>query len=314
MTCSNPQHGFRAANGGFTYARKMSPTGEALVVPCGHCKPCVASKVREWSLRIAHEASLHEVSIFATNTYRDECLPPHRSLRMRDVSDFMKRLRDRLAPNRIRYFGCGEYGPQTLRPHYHLCLFGCDLPDKVPHRRTQGGVMVYTSKILTDAWGFGNVEFGELTREGGSYAAGYTLKKLESPLPAGFYDDRTDPDTGEVYRLEKERLTMSTNPGIGSGWLDAFDADVFPADHVVLDGQKHPVPRFYRKRLKGRYSLPGSDPDAAFGLDDHGVLARRRRKFSRDRGAILEQRPYRLEAKEECLEHNIKVFKRGFEG
>ena len=67
---------------------------------------------------------LHHKAVFTTLTYSNEHLPP--TLDRKHLGGFVKRLRDRLArsePGRtIRFFGCGEYGTRTKRPHYHALL------------------------------------------------------------------------------------------------------------------------------------------------------------------------------------------------
>lgn len=44
-------------------------------------------------------------------------------LRKQDLQLFLKRLRKYLPDYEIRYFACGEYGPDKFRPHYHLLLY-----------------------------------------------------------------------------------------------------------------------------------------------------------------------------------------------
>ena len=68
-------------------------------------------------------------SIFVTLTYDDNQVPMNDNadliLYKPDLQNFLKRLRKRKDGERIRYFAVGEYGTQSGRPHYHLCLFGC---------------------------------------------------------------------------------------------------------------------------------------------------------------------------------------------
>ena len=71
------------------------------------------------------EAGQHTDNAFVTLTYADDQLPDGNSLCPEDVTKFLKRLRKRIDPVKIRYFLCGEYGEgSTSRPHYHLILFG----------------------------------------------------------------------------------------------------------------------------------------------------------------------------------------------
>lgn len=44
-------------------------------------------------------------------------------LRKRDLQLFIKRLRFYLPDYDIRYFACGEYGPDKFRPHFHLIIY-----------------------------------------------------------------------------------------------------------------------------------------------------------------------------------------------
>lgn len=56
--------------------------------------------------------------------------------------------------------------------------------------------------------------------------------------------------TGECIQAEREFALMSRRPGIGSEWFDKYQSDAFPSDFLISDGKKHPVPRFYNKKLK----------------------------------------------------------------
>lgn len=63
------------------------------------------------------EAAQYEDNCFITLTYDDEHLPLGMSLVPKDLQDFLKRFRSRIAPIKVRYYGVGEYGDQTQRPH-----------------------------------------------------------------------------------------------------------------------------------------------------------------------------------------------------
>ena len=88
----------------------------------------------DWSIRMQFEFDFWQkrdsVPVVALLTYDEQHL--HRtslgngSLCERDVQLFMKRLRKKLSKEQvfIRYFYCGEYGPDTGRPHYHILVFG----------------------------------------------------------------------------------------------------------------------------------------------------------------------------------------------
>ena len=109
---------------------QVRPDGKALQnleVPCGKCIGCRIAKRKEWSLRMLHELTYHPQSSFVTLTYDDYHLPPCCSLKKRHLQLFLKRLRKNLGERRIKYFACGEYGGQTMRPHYHAILFGSGL-------------------------------------------------------------------------------------------------------------------------------------------------------------------------------------------
>ena len=85
-----------------------------------------------WASRILLEASQHAESAFLTLTYSDGALEEKNvttqwvrrtteglpTLTPRDLTLFMKRLREEIAPKKIRFYAVGEYGDQTERPHW----------------------------------------------------------------------------------------------------------------------------------------------------------------------------------------------------
>ena len=105
-------------------------------------------------------------------------------------SCFLKRLRRAYPDAVIRYFGCGEYGEELGRPHYHLCIFGFDFPDKVFHKMSCG-FKLYRSETLNKLWSHGHCLIGALTFESAGYVARYCTKKVTGALADDHYKGRT---------------------------------------------------------------------------------------------------------------------------
>ena len=129
MACYHPMPAVRLANGDVTFVSRTKVDGHAIYLPCGQCVGCRLERSRQWAVRCMHERSMHERACFVTLTYDDEHLPPGKSLNYPDVQKFLRRLRKRVGVP-IRFYLCGEYGDDTDRPRYHICLFGFDFPDK----------------------------------------------------------------------------------------------------------------------------------------------------------------------------------------
>ncbi len=185
-----------------------------------------------------HEARMHASNLFVTLTYNDERLPDNGEVCAKDFSRFIKRLR-KTQERRISFFGCGEYGEITQRPHYHAVLFNCSFMDRDigfdssrPH--------VWRSKALADIWGRGMVEGGTVTMASASYVAGYIRKKVKNKDYA-----RANPITGEL--LAPEFARMSLRPAIAKRWIEKNWRDVYPRDYVVIDGVEAKPPRYYDK-------------------------------------------------------------------
>ena len=109
-------------------------------IPCGHCEECNKSKSRSWAFRILKEAEKYNNNFFITFTYDDEFLPMVRvydnyvnTLIYDEISKFNKKLKTYLKRKGLnstfRFYGVGEYGSKTLRPHYHVIYFNLDIPD-----------------------------------------------------------------------------------------------------------------------------------------------------------------------------------------
>lgn len=195
-----------------------------------------------------HEAELYEDNCSLTLTYDDAHLPDDYSVHPREFQLFMKRLRKEISPRKVRFFHCGEYGEKNLRPHYHALLFNWDFPDKVPHKKTPQGHMLYSSALLDRLWGLGHALIGDVTFESAAYAARYILKKVTGDAADEAYE-RVHPLTGEVCRVHPEYVTMSRRPGLGTGWALKYKDDLYPSDFVIVRGRRMKPPKFYDNLL-----------------------------------------------------------------
>lgn len=260
MPCYTPLKAWKGPGGQITFSRAAGWSDRPIELPCGKCVGCRERRARDWALRCVHEASMHQHNSFITLTYRDECIPDGRLLRLRDLQLFFKRLRKRVG--RFRYFACGEYGSRNLRPHYHALVFGQDFcADRVqvqerPYPR-------FFSAVLEETWGLGRTDVGSVTYESAAYVARYVHKGSAAgarPGGSGEQDPKgVDCLTGETV---PEFLVMSRGGrggegGIGTPWLKRFHRDVYPSDEVVHDGFPYPVPRFYDEKVVSFPSVPG---------------------------------------------------------
>lgn len=190
---------------------------------------------------------MHADACFVTLTYDKEHLPEGGTLVPKHLQDFMKRIRYYAKDQPIRYFGVGEYGEQTWRPHYHLALFGIGVGQK---------------GLVASAWKAGFHHVGSLTFESAQYIAGYIPKKLtnaSAPSLSGRYP---------------EFARMSLRPGIGAGSVESIAEAVRKADSLdkkwwdgdVPDVLKHgqrtlPLGPYLRRRLRASLERVSDEPD-----------------------------------------------------
>lgn len=205
--------------------------------PCGQCLPCRINKRRLWTHRLMLESYAHSSSIFVTLTYDPEHLPLGGTLVKKDLQLFFKRLRyyvsSSVGSQKLRYYACGEYGPQTCRPHYHAIIFGLSVLDR---------------PIVEASWSFGLCHVGECNRHSIQYVAGYVTKK---------FIKKDDP-----YGRQQEFVLMSRRPGLGTDSIcrlyelisDPKFAHLFQGDSAIPDGLRHgnillPFDRFIKHKL-----------------------------------------------------------------
>lgn len=192
---------------------------------------------------------MHEGNSFVTLTYSEDNIPPDFSLRYKDFQLFMKRLRKEFAPQKIRFYMCGEYGETYSRPHFHACLFGAFFSDRYSWRKSPSGFDLYRSPTLERLWTAGSAEIGDVTFESAAYVARYIMKKVNGDAAMEHYKV-VDSETGEIYWREPEFTKMSLKPGIGFRWFEKYRGDVFPHDRVISRGIAATPPRYYSDLLK----------------------------------------------------------------
>lgn len=185
------------------------------------------------------------VSCFLTLTYNKENLPENNSVSLREVQLFIKRLRKKISPIKIKFFACGEYGNKKTknnRPHYHIIIMGYDFIDKKYFKHSNSGEILYRSEILEKLWTKGYSSIGEVTFKSAAYVARYTLKKTKDKK--GY--EHVDTETGEIKNLAPEFLTMSG--GIGEKWYKKYKGDT-DKDYLLNENMyKVKVPRYYDKK------------------------------------------------------------------
>lgn len=235
-----------------TFVVKPPEGFEVIRIPCGNCLGCMLNRSREWALRCMHEMKTSTSGCFVTLTIDSERKlydDMDFSLNRRDIQLFIKRLRKEIAPTRIRYFYCGEYGAKRQRPHYHILIFGYDFPDKVLWRinpvlsrfsNYNRPVCLYRSPLLERLWPFGFSTIGELNFRTAAYTARYCLKKSGIISKKAHYGERTP-----------EFIGCSLKPGIGYEYFQRYYNDFYAIDSCLdPDKNRIKIPRYYDKQFE----------------------------------------------------------------
>ena len=126
---------------------------------CGRCQPCRIQHAQLWTARQVFESLTNQNSTFATLTFAREHHPG--SLSKPTLQKFVKRLRKHAPKQKIRYYGCGEYGTKKNRPHYHLSLFGWAHSDR---------------EALEKSWRLGTIHLEPFNAATAAYVCGHILK------------------------------------------------------------------------------------------------------------------------------------------
>jgi hypothetical protein len=205
------------------------------------------NRSREWANRCVDEAKLWSRNVFVTLTYDDDHLPADGKVNREHIRQFIHNLRRRkeFRGTTIRFFGCGEYGSQNLRPHYHLILFNCDFPDKYIWKKNRRSQALYRSHICESLWAKGFCSIGEVNFTTAQYTARYCLKKRSSPMD---------------YEKYKPILFCSVRPAIGSKFFEEHQEEIVQHGFIVyktFEGEyrRSPIPRYYRNSVRNQYEV-----------------------------------------------------------
>lgn len=183
-----------------------------------------------WSYRLVKEGERAQTAMFITLTYNTDNVPitqkGYMNLNKKDIQKFMKRLR-KLSNEKIKYYACGEYGFEKMRPHYHIILFNGN-PEMVNR------AWALDNKII------GHIHIGQVT----DASIGYTLKYMtkQGKIPVHKNDDR-----------QKEFSLMSK--GLGSNYLtnemiNWHKSDLTKRMYIPMkDNKKIAMPRYYKDKI-----------------------------------------------------------------
>lgn len=230
-------------------------------IPCGKCPQCLMRKTSAWSFRIMEENKVSKSAYFITLTYDNEHVPiignrlslspminniriknisklwitPKKKLikkkitklfvhksksKSNDITNFFKKIRK--YGEKVRFYGVGEYGSETWRPHYHFIIFNLNDIDN-----------------LFKAWNKGFIHIGEVEPASIQYTLKYISKGKKIPQYEG------DP-------REKEQTYISNN--IGKSFVNErtkkFLKGNIKKTYLTTDeGFKIPIPNYYKNLI-----------------------------------------------------------------
>lgn len=235
------------------------------IIPCGKCLGCYLERARDKAVQLSLEKMNPEYKEdemwFITLTYEDDLLPIHSyvdattgeifsgcSTELKDLQNWIKKLRDNHPEKNIRYMAAREYGSHTLRPHYHLIIFGLPLDRElfVKIGNNANGDPLWTTPQLDnikskDCWSVrrplgdrtapmykaGNVTVGEVTFQSISYVARYTMKKANKEYNSDWWY--------EAQGLDIEGISQSQD--LGKWYYDLHKEEIYKKDLVPVLGK-----------------------------------------------------------------------------
>ena len=269
------------------------------IIPCGRCLGCYLERARDKAVQLSLEKMNPEYNDnecwFITLTYDDDYLPYHStvdtesgeiftgaSVELKDVQNWIKKLRDNNPDKTIRYMCAREYGSQTLRPHYHLIIFGLPLDRELFCKigNNANGDPLWTTPELDNikskiCWTVrrplgdrtapiyraGNVTVGEVTFQSISYVARYTMKKANKDYNSEWFY--------KSQGMDIEGISQSQD--LGKWYYDLHKHEIYENDYVPVLGKN------------GNFSKPPKSFDRLYNIEfpEHykKVVQRRKEKM-----------------------------------
>lgn len=237
-------------------------------VPCGNCIQCRLKYSKDWAVRCSLEAQEHQFNYFVTLSYDDDhivkgkfgngtLVPDHYTQFMKSLRQKMKR---ELGFVGVRMFGCGEYGDLSNRPHLHIILFNCPLPDltvdfidsegQVSRHRNGLGQLMYYSQFIKDIWPYGNITVDDANYNTEAYVSRYILKKQKGQNSSIY---------SQKLGIVPPFIRMSLKPGIGEKYFSKNSSDLIDNPSIILQrSNKEPLvtglPRYYMNKIKDGFT------------------------------------------------------------
>lgn len=221
LSCKNP-----------IYLKKSN-----ILVPCGKCLICRRKYQLSWVVRLQHEfISSNYNALFLTLSYNPENLPLNSTLVKKDVQDFLKRLRKFYSDVKIKYFAVGEYGSKTMRPHYHLIIFG--LKSYKSKRHNQGFAHIISEKI----WKKGFCHIGDVNIKTIRYCSKYVMKEFVKGYKREDFEK-----SGLVYPFSLKSTGLGLRYFMKN--INYIKDQIINNRPISLFKAKCGYPRYYRKKL-----------------------------------------------------------------
>lgn len=242
------------------------PQKHSVLVTCGKCDECVKRYQNDWMIRNLMQFRETAFAVFFTLTYNERSVPInvdsdtgelYKTVCKRDLQLFLKRFREfrrkRGLSTNFKYFITSEYGPTTLRPHYHGLLHGIKLVDFMEFSsawRKQYGFTMQRQIVSTDLHNAMN---------SARYTAKYCAKgDFENPLVELCKVEPTfhliSKGLGKCYlndRTKSYHLALDFRPKrLPNGqYSDAYLEEVFKRSRVFVGNFGYHMPRFYREAI-----------------------------------------------------------------
>ncbi|AXH74436.1 MAG: replication initiator protein [Microviridae sp.] len=255
-------------------------------VPCGKCEECIKDKQNEYVIRTIEEAMKVKGNIyFLTLTYSDanvplavdpdgelidedtgEVLSTLKSLDNRDITLWKKRCTRSIYYHSKRsckfsYLICGEYGPQTHRPHYHGLFIGISPEDmevfKKDWEKNYGFTCVkqisrfdiertarYVAKYITKVKSLEdeNVKNGKVVKPRKISSKGYGMPSKER-----WHRMKVDV-MGEDYTVE-DLKNLTEGPGKSVKKVCEVVNKISKSMKYKNNGREYKLPRYYRQKM-----------------------------------------------------------------